>query len=537
MSTKTDKTYVDTQLNTKVDKTNGTFSGNIKVKNSITIGDNDYWDNRSGVIIGNTTAINNKQNASVAIGYNALESNIYARTGNLNSGQLNIAVGFEAGKTNIDGSKLCFIGANADIADKDIFYNNSTAIGCHSIINKSNEIVLGGFTDGIYPTIRIPKLNTFGVVHNDISGNLSTSLITNDDIDKNAKIFDTKLETIKTTGKVANSATTATTNKIPNTIVLRDANGDIVGNQELTLGQQGDVFGNTFLRLRNRGGENGAIFETTGPSLVDFIFKHSAGQRNIRLEGRGNGKLGENTWHIGGSNPDDPQLAISDGRAGIKNKLCIGGYSDHTETLCVNGKTRITDTLNLSNLNAGIMKLNTSKNVITSSTLSESDIPNLKLSGKVENSATTATTNKISNTIVLRDSNGRISNQMMTNNCTNQVYYFVQDNEVTLDFNLASVFLLDITQNTTIKFSNMLPIQTYGENVSKIILYVKIGGNTTDIKFDKKIGWRNDYNPFSTSNISSLQKNRFHRIEIDRFFYAGNEMYFGTHFGYYDLVF
>jgi hypothetical protein len=514
------------------------FGGNIKVKNKISIGDNDFWGNVTGVIIGNTTALDNIQNASVAIGYNALGNNIYARTGNLNTGQLNIGIGYTAGSLNVDGSHLCFFGPLADIDDKTKLYNNSTALGAYAKISDSNEIVLGGAPYGIYPTVKIPNLNTNGVVHTDTSGNLTTRLIENNDIIKNASITDDKLATITTAGKVNNSATTATTSGIPNSIVLRDSNGFISGLKNLTLGQYGDEFGNTYLHLRNRVGENGAIFETTGPKLVDFIFKYQTDQRNIRLEGRSEyGKLGANTWHIGGKYPTMPQLAISDSRVAVKEKLCIGNYLDHTETLCVNGKTRITDTLNLSNLNSGIMRLDGSKNVMTSNILSETDIPNLKLSGKVENSATTATTKKDANTIVLRDSNGRISNQIMTNNCTGQVYYYVKNFEVTLDFYTANVFLLDIAQNTTIKFSNMLPIQTYGENASKITLYVKIENSITDVIFDKKIGWKNDYNPFSATNIGSLQKNAWHRIEIDRIFYEGNEIFFGTHNGYYNMVF
>jgi hypothetical protein len=50
--------------------------------------------------------------------------------------------------------------------------------------------------------------------------------ITNADIDANAAIVDTKLATITAAGKVANSATTASSASGANLIVLRDANGD-----------------------------------------------------------------------------------------------------------------------------------------------------------------------------------------------------------------------------------------------------------------------------------------------------------------------
>lgn len=64
--------------------------------------------------------------------------------------------------------------------------------------------------------------------------------------------------------------------------------GTIAATNELVLRQDGDVFGPSILRLRNRNGENGAIYETTDSSitLVDFIFKSAINQRNIRFESR-----------------------------------------------------------------------------------------------------------------------------------------------------------------------------------------------------------------------------------------------------------
>ena len=74
--------------------------------------------------------------------------------------------------------------------------------------------------------ITIDGLNSVGVVHTDASGNLSTSLIVNTDIASIASIVDTKLATIVSTGKVANSATTATNSNTPSAIVARDSSGN-----------------------------------------------------------------------------------------------------------------------------------------------------------------------------------------------------------------------------------------------------------------------------------------------------------------------
>ena len=67
---------------------------------------------------------------------------------------------------------------------------------------------------------------TAGIVHNDASGQLSSSLIVNADVDDFAAISDTKLDTIATALKVSNSATTATSTNTADAIVARDLNGD-----------------------------------------------------------------------------------------------------------------------------------------------------------------------------------------------------------------------------------------------------------------------------------------------------------------------
>ena len=60
-------------------------------------------------------------------------------------------------------------------------------------------------------------------------------------------------------------------------------------NKELRLQQNGDQYGTTKLRLMNRGGVNGAMFDASESSvaLIDFVFKTSADQRNIRYESKG----------------------------------------------------------------------------------------------------------------------------------------------------------------------------------------------------------------------------------------------------------
>ncbi len=95
------------------------------------------------------------------------------------------------------------------------------AYGLTLLTNNTSRLTIGSTG-----AIAIPAMATAGVLHNDASGTLSTSLITNADVSASAAITDTKLATISTAGKVANSATTATSLNTPNTIVLRDATGN-----------------------------------------------------------------------------------------------------------------------------------------------------------------------------------------------------------------------------------------------------------------------------------------------------------------------
>ena len=124
--------------------------------------------------------------------------------------------------------------------------------------------------------------------------------------------------------------------------------GTLRSTQELVLRQDGDTYGSSILRLRNRNTENGAIFETTDPSttLVDFIFKTATSQRNIRYEARSTyARAGTPSFHIGGSSPDNPTLAVGDSYAAFNTNLKIGNYNTPTEALDVTGNIRFSGAL------------------------------------------------------------------------------------------------------------------------------------------------------------------------------------------------
>ena len=131
---------------------------------------------------------------------------------------------------------------------------NGTAF---TVIGTTGATTIGGALTVSGATI-VSSLSPTGVVHNDPTGLLSTSLIVNADVSPSAAIAysqlnlansivnadinttaalaDTKLATIMTAGTVANSATTATNAATPNTIVLRDTFGDFSVNEVTLVG-------------------------------------------------------------------------------------------------------------------------------------------------------------------------------------------------------------------------------------------------------------------------------------------------------------
>jgi hypothetical protein len=117
--------------------------------------------------------------------------------------------------------------------------------------------------------------------------------------------------------------------------------GTIRSTSELVLRQDGDVYGSSILRLRNRSGENGAIYETTDPTatVVDFIYKTALNQRNLRYESRASmARTGAPSFHLGGANPDNPTLSLGDNYAAFNKNVRIGDYITPITALDVNGQ-------------------------------------------------------------------------------------------------------------------------------------------------------------------------------------------------------
>ena len=104
-------------------------------------------------------------------------------------------------------------------------------------------------------------------------------------------IANTTQTTSNSTGAlVVKGGAAVTGNLFTGNITIIAANSGVITTNagELVLSSTGDLYGPITLRLQNRTGMNGALFDASGSTvpLVDFAFKTSANTRNIRYETR-----------------------------------------------------------------------------------------------------------------------------------------------------------------------------------------------------------------------------------------------------------
>jgi hypothetical protein len=219
--------------------------------------------------------------------------------------------------------------------------NASNSIAVAGIISGGNPLVFEGASPNAFETtfaitdptadrtITFPNASGTVALENAganwvVSGNAGTNPSTNflgttDNNDLVFKANNLEVARLETTGYLK----------------MGDANsGTIRASRELVFREDGDVYGTSLLRLRNRNGENGAIFETIpllGANLVDFIFKTSDGgsgtvQRNLRFETRSGdiSRTGSPSFHLAGENPDLPTLSLGDNYSAFSKPLYIG---------------------------------------------------------------------------------------------------------------------------------------------------------------------------------------------------------------------
>jgi hypothetical protein len=109
---------------------------------------------------------NSAGSQNTALGYDALQSFTSGsfNTGcglsslsSLTTGGYNSAYGRQSGANVVTSSFCSFLGQSSGQDVSGNTYTASTAIGYNSIINGSNQIVLGGSNSGTYPTVYVPS--------------------------------------------------------------------------------------------------------------------------------------------------------------------------------------------------------------------------------------------------------------------------------------------------------------------------------------------------------------------------------------------
>ncbi len=232
--------------------------------------------------------------------------------------------------------------------------------------------------------VTIPSLNATGIVHNSNAGLLTTSLIVDADVSGSAAIVDTKLATISTAGKVANSATTATDANTFGAIVARDGSGNFTATT-VTANLVGNVTGSASLNVLKAG-------DTMGGPLVMPLGAATA--PSLTFTGTG----------VGFSSVSNG-LQISTGGSGAS---ALHWSMDSTGALTLN---QLSTAGVVHNATGGLLStsLIVNADVSASAAIVDTKLATISTAGKVSNSATTATDANTASAIVARDSSGNFS--------------------------------------------------------------------------------------------------------------------------------
>jgi len=234
--------------------------------------------------------------------------------------------------------------------------------------------------------VTVPSLTPAGVVHNSVGGSLTTSLIVNADVSPSANIDDTKLNTIATTGKVSNSATTATNTNTPSTIVARDASGNFSAST-IVASLQGSA-SNNVLKIGDT--MTGALQLPAG----------NAGTPSLTFTGSATSGLYAASGSVSISANATERINVGSG--GV---ISISGFTT-TGVVHNNGSGNLTTSLI------------TNVDVDAAAGIVDTKLATIATANKVNNSATTATSANTPSAIVSRDGSGNFTAGTITANLT-----------------------------------------------------------------------------------------------------------------------
>lgn len=253
-------------------------------------------------------------------------------------------------------------------------------------------------------SIAVSSLTSDGVLHNDSSGGLSSSLVVNADIDPVAAIVDTKLATLSTAGKVANSATTATSANTASAIVLRDSSGN---------------FSAGTITASLNGNATTATTATTATSVSGSLSGDVTGTQSATVVSAVGGQIAS---VVAAATVLANAAASANTANSIVRRSSAGGFS--TSTISVADQV-ISNSLTVTPLSTAGVVHNNASGLLSSSLIVNTDIAagaaiadtklaTISTAGKVANSATTAINTNTASAIVARDGSGNFATNMIT---------------------------------------------------------------------------------------------------------------------------
>ena len=272
-----------------------------------------------------------------------------------------------------------------------------------------NNVITNGIT--------IAGFSTAGIIHNNSSGVFSSSLIVNADVSASAAIADTKLATISTSGKVSNSATTATDANTASAIVARDASGNFTA---------GAIAAGSL--------SVGALGTCLSASATDLTINNSVSNGDIKM--RLGSTAGSSLFYITDSSSAIQYIFTDAGTLLVKTAITpttnggadLGGSSAKWNTAYINNLDCNTSALIRAFSTAGVVHNDSSGNLSTSlvvnadvsasAAIADTKLATISTSGKVSNSATTATSANTASAIVARDASNNFSAGTITASLT-----------------------------------------------------------------------------------------------------------------------
>ena len=327
------------------------------------------------VVTNGSKQLTSSSTTSTEVGYlSGVTSSIQTQLNGLLSksgGTLTGILQLPAGTTSLPS--LCFTGSTTTGLSA-----NSNVL---SFSTNGNQVISINATG----VVQINGLNALGIVHTDSNGNLSTTLIVNADISASAAIADSKLATITSAGKVANSA-------LPTALTGQTYNGLTNTANSVGFSIAGGSTSKTFTvsnTLTIAGTDSSTINVGNGGTLVASAFTDTTSASNIN-----SGILGVLYGGTGQSSYVNGQLLIGNS---VGNTLTKGTLlSSDSSVTVVNGNGTISLTVSATN--------------IVSGTLSNSRLPTV-LSGQTYNGLSLT-----SNGVGFSIAGGTISKTLTINN-------------------------------------------------------------------------------------------------------------------------